>query len=46
MVKADDDSFVLVENLRAAVMALDPDTPAATGVHLRTWETVRTELST
>lgn len=45
VVKADDDSFVLVENLRAAVLELNPETPVATGVHLRTWETGETYLN-
>lgn len=45
VVKADDDSFILVENLKAAVLALDPDVPAAAGVHLRTWETGETYLN-
>ncbi|KAK8396394.1 hypothetical protein O3P69_005440 [Scylla paramamosain] len=45
VVKADDDSFVFVENLRAAVKVLDPDSPLAAGVHLATWETGETYLN-
>ncbi|KAG0704426.1 Glycoprotein-N-acetylgalactosamine 3-beta-galactosyltransferase 1 [Chionoecetes opilio] len=45
VVKADDDSFILLENLKAAVLGLDPDVPAAAGVHLRTWETGETYLN-
>lgn len=45
VVKADDDTFLLVENLQAAVRGLDPALPSATGVHLRTWETGSTYLN-
>ncbi|XP_064086950.1 glycoprotein-N-acetylgalactosamine 3-beta-galactosyltransferase 1-like [Macrobrachium nipponense] len=36
--KADDDTFVVIENLQAAVASLDPDEPQATGNHLSTWD--------
>ncbi|XP_045612202.2 glycoprotein-N-acetylgalactosamine 3-beta-galactosyltransferase 1 [Procambarus clarkii] len=45
VVKADDDTFLVVEHLQAALSALDPDQPLASGVHLRTWETGKTYLN-
>lgn len=39
VVKADDDTFLVVENLQAALLRLDPDRALATGVQLRTWDT-------
>ncbi|KAG7156738.1 Glycoprotein-N-acetylgalactosamine 3-beta-galactosyltransferase 1-A-like, partial [Homarus americanus] len=45
VVKTDDDTFLLVENLQKAVLTLDPDQPQATGLHLRTWETSSTYLN-
>ncbi|XP_071552788.1 glycoprotein-N-acetylgalactosamine 3-beta-galactosyltransferase 1-like isoform X3 [Panulirus ornatus] len=45
VVKADDDTFLVVENLQAAVRTLDPNQPQATGVHLHTWETGSTYLN-
>ncbi|XP_047490544.1 glycoprotein-N-acetylgalactosamine 3-beta-galactosyltransferase 1-like isoform X2 [Penaeus chinensis] len=39
VVKADDDTFLVVENLQAALLRLDPDRELATGVQLRTWDT-------
>ncbi|XP_042882234.1 glycoprotein-N-acetylgalactosamine 3-beta-galactosyltransferase 1-like [Penaeus japonicus] len=39
VVKADDDTFLVVENLQAALLRLDPDQALATGVQLRTWDT-------
>ncbi|KAK3892009.1 hypothetical protein Pcinc_004134 [Petrolisthes cinctipes] len=45
VVKADDDTFLLVENLQAAVRGLDPLQPQATGVHLRTWDRGSTYLN-
>ncbi|XP_068242646.1 glycoprotein-N-acetylgalactosamine 3-beta-galactosyltransferase 1-like [Palaemon carinicauda] len=38
--KTDDDTFAVIENLQAAVAALDPDEPQATGNHLSTWDRV------
>lgn len=45
VVKADDDSFIFVENLRAAVKVLDADSPLTAGVHLSTWDTGETYLN-
>ncbi|XP_045108947.1 glycoprotein-N-acetylgalactosamine 3-beta-galactosyltransferase 1-like [Portunus trituberculatus] len=45
VVKADDDSFVFVENLRAAVKVLNPDSLLAAGVHIADWDTGETYLN-
>ncbi|XP_053655510.2 glycoprotein-N-acetylgalactosamine 3-beta-galactosyltransferase 1 [Cherax quadricarinatus] len=45
VIKTDDDTFLLVENLQAALLHLHPDQPLATGLHLRTWDTGSTYLN-
>lgn len=41
ILKADDDTFIFVENLVSALEPLDPSSRIAIGHKLYTWETVR-----
>ena len=40
ILKADDDTFVIIENLSKFLKDYDPQTPLFTGLELTTWETV------